>query len=83
MTDPCLFQETIMKNVAETARQGQAIEGMAGDMKKVAQNVEVIAEKMTSMRGFIAGIAAAFGLLGACIGYLIKAIPAVSAAVIR
>ena len=83
MADQCLFKETIMKNVEDTARHGQAIDGIASDMRKVANNVEVIAGKMTSMRGFIAGLSAAFGLIGACIGWLIKSLPVVASMVIK
>lgn len=77
MPDPCLFQETIMRNVAETARQGQAIDGMAADMKTVAEKVSMIAEYMTRMRGIVVGVGLSFGVIGTLVGLIIKSIPAI------
>lgn len=90
MADPCQFQGVIMKTVEDGARHEQAIKAqgremsdMASDMKKIAENVELIASKITSMRGFVAGAAAAGGALVGLIVWVIKSLPAAAAMVIK
>lgn len=83
MSDPCLFQATIIKHGEDIAKQGQAVESMADDMRKVANNVEIIATRLTSMRGFVAGAAAAGGAFVGFVVWIIKSLPAAAAMVVR
>ena len=68
MSDPCQFQDNIMKHGEDIAKQGQSIEIMTNTLKSIAEDVSQISAKLNGMRGFVAGAAAAGGHLGGITG---------------
>lgn len=72
MTDPCQHLSTIMKHGEDIARTEGAVTAMANNIETIAANVEVITERLSNMKGFLAGAAAAGGAIVAVIVFMIQ-----------
>lgn len=83
MSQPCDQIGTLMKHGEDIARGEQATAELVRVMNKIANDVEVISERMSTMKGFIAGSAAVGGGIVAIVVFMVKTLPAVLAAVLK
>lgn len=78
MSDPCTFQDTIMKLNETSARHDQLLTTMAPNIANIAINVELLTAKLSKINWLVAGFVACGSIMYAMVSWIIKAIPVVA-----